>query len=1109
MEDIKTPCTSEFTPPAPVYGQFTDYQKVKLPTPRTFNGRKYYGTDDVAKIIGVSKQAVWKWQTELYFGCPLFTADERAHDGRYLYDVERVMQLKAVYRANWTRGSYEPNIKTPAAMHDHNPAQILQNLPQELLKQPRFFALVGNKKEDLPQEWSNPDKQQFFCDIPQDKLVGFDTCGHGRAADYLFLDFDHILDDNGNFVNENAELCFNQISSIAPTFTEKSISEHGLHKIFKPTPNKFSPISAGTKGTLYFDDKRTKNSPKLEIFYGSKGRYCFFTGNLFNCEPNAPIASGEKADEVFQSLINQIKKQQPAAPQKKSAPTAQATKFLSDSMEYDEFRAGIMLDCIVPADLPDTDWLAVQSAAKNIGIPYPVVDAWNQQDQNRYNEKQNQMRWDSLDDPSFDISTLHGIAKRFGYQEKDARRQWYQLHPNLKPSNQRAKTIAPELQREFDDAIIFLETLTPDDFTADDAHNPDNIRAVAIAHYFGFTKQAENFFNVIKKAKNIARNRIKEANDGLTETLSDNELAELNALIEGTDIKNLRNAINREATAIAKSQAEYLKAQEIKQKKERAEKARIAETSRLIEQQSRIDQLRQMPPSPQRDAELVQLISNSCEWKYDKLGNPIAVKATAKNLDLIFTYDPTLDGLIGYDEFRQADVFLKVPTWRKDKGNCIHEEVTDQDAAQIRNHLCRIYSELANKNRIDDWLVEFSNKFSFHEVKEFFRNLPKWDGKPRAKKFFVNFLRADDTPYVHEVTMNWLTAAVCRIFHPGCEYQLAPILVGEQGIGKSYSVSQLGGKWYGSLIDDVADPHAVDAIQNLWLVEIKEMAAMKKDVDANKRFIDAKEDNRRKAYERRATKTKRHCVFIVTTNNQQCLIDMTGNRRHPIIKCNAKPRAYVEGLTKEYIEQVWAEVLQHCKEIFKDGFDEKKLELSKAAQIQSDEIAEQFTRDDLTEDIKSFLDTKIPPLSIWHQLTREERRKFFAEGNIKLVDGECDLYTRIRATFSERKAQQLINEIDSFLRKQNNGIKKHHIKRNGEDLTELWIYGTQDRQHICPQEILHEAFATTDRRKSIPKIIESLNKLDDWTQGERFRRIDPAYNDQKIVYYRNNETQSD
>ena len=88
--------------------QVTDYQKVKLPTPRKYEGKEYYGTDDVAKILGVTRKTVWQWHTTLYFDCPLFTADERAHDGRYLYEIERVMQLKAVYHPNWTRGGYAP-----------------------------------------------------------------------------------------------------------------------------------------------------------------------------------------------------------------------------------------------------------------------------------------------------------------------------------------------------------------------------------------------------------------------------------------------------------------------------------------------------------------------------------------------------------------------------------------------------------------------------------------------------------------------------------------------------------------------------------------------------------------------------------------------------------------------------------------------------------------------------------------------------------------------------------------------------------------------------------------------------------------------------------------
>ena len=86
--------------------------KVQLPKPRTYEGKEYYGVDDVAKILGVTRQSVAKWQNTLYMGAPIFTADERAHDGRYLYEVERVMQLKSVYHPKWTRGGYEPSPTT-------------------------------------------------------------------------------------------------------------------------------------------------------------------------------------------------------------------------------------------------------------------------------------------------------------------------------------------------------------------------------------------------------------------------------------------------------------------------------------------------------------------------------------------------------------------------------------------------------------------------------------------------------------------------------------------------------------------------------------------------------------------------------------------------------------------------------------------------------------------------------------------------------------------------------------------------------------------------------------------------------------------------------------
>ena len=323
--------------------------------------------------------------------------------------------------------------------------QNLFNLPKEILSQPRFFK-VGADKVPRTKAWSNPDNQKKYNEVQG--LAGFDTCGHGKADDYLLLDFDHVLNDNGDFVNTDAERWYNFITASADnSYREKSVSGHGLHFILKLTPNKFPAVSGGERGTLHFGD-----NAKLELFYNSKGRYCLFTGDLFNCPPNAPIIEDEVADVIFQTLLDEIQKRQPAAKQKK----ADSNQNIFDTPEYNLFRANLMLDAINPAELEDSNWLAVISAAKNIGIDYATVDAFNHRDSKRYNEKENKIRWDSLNDSSYDISTLHGIAKRFNYSEDDAQNQWRQLS-----TTRNKKTVHKDKTREELEAELALLQSNP------------------------------------------------------------------------------------------------------------------------------------------------------------------------------------------------------------------------------------------------------------------------------------------------------------------------------------------------------------------------------------------------------------------------------------------------------------------------------------------------------------------------------------------------------------------------------------------------------------------------------------------------------------------------
>ena len=446
---------------------------------------------------------------------------------------------------------------------------------------------------------------------------------------------------------------------------------------------------------------------------------------------------------------------------------------------------------------------------------------------------------------------------------------------------------------------------------------------------------------------------------------------------------------------------------------------------------------------------------------------------------------------------------MKQAPWYKD--NCIGKEWKDKDDAELRAYLRRTYTEFVGKNLIDDWLSSFSNKNAFHAVKNYFKKLPKWDGIPRAETLFIKFLRVDDTPYAREVTLNWLIAAVARIFHPGCRYQTALVLHGAQGIGKSYIIERLGGQWYSAIIDNVDDPHAIDAIRIVWLGEFKEMAAMRKaELNAIKSFIERSEDNRRAAYERRSSKILRHCVFVITVNDDQFLSDMTGNRRYMILHCNSAPLNYVEGLTDEYIQQVWAEVFQKYNEMFDNdnAFDERKLALSQSAQIQAEDIAQNYMRDDGTAgEISAFLDTKIPPKVVWDLLTKEEHRQFAANGFIKLIDGESDLKTRRRAR-SSRNLQDDIDKIHNIFHGNGGIVRKNSVKKGDELVEEWFIYGSEFRQHICAAEIFTECFGN-DRRKSIIRIHEVLNNLEGWTLGNRIKR-DPVYGDQKKVFYRDN-----
>lgn len=327
--------------------------------------------------------------------------------------------------------------------------QQLENLPDEILDQPRFFA-VNKAKEPLTKGWSKPDNQKHYTEIEGYK--GFDTAGHDRAEDYLFLDFDHIFTDAGQFVNVLAEDWFNMVVDALKTYCELSASLKGAHVIAVPTAGKFPKVASGKNGRIYFDDEKKSF---VEIFYGTGGRYCFFTGNVYRCEPKAAVAHGQPVDDVFKTLLDEVatqnKKPQKSTQQK---PTATPVYQSTNSPDFDIYRAEKMLEVIRVADLSREDWLNVGMALKNNGNTCADWEQWSRPDE-RFKDGECDRLWQGFNGSGLTIATIHDLAKQYGYDEKEIQREWYQLHPefsNKKSHAPRADSKPIDLTQSDDDS---------------------------------------------------------------------------------------------------------------------------------------------------------------------------------------------------------------------------------------------------------------------------------------------------------------------------------------------------------------------------------------------------------------------------------------------------------------------------------------------------------------------------------------------------------------------------------------------------------------------------------------------------------------------------------
>lgn len=386
-----------------------------------------------------------------------------------------------------------------------------------------------------------------------------------------------------------------------------------------------------------------------------------------------------------------------------------------------------------------------------------------------------------------------------------------------------------------------------------------------------------------------------------------------------------------------------------------------------------------------------------------------AIASNIDNVVIILTKSKDFKGCLAYNEMDHNIVVLKDLPWRKVTKP---SPWTDTDDAALRYHLERGY-EISGKDRIFDAVNVVATQNSFHPVRDYLDSC-EWDGVKRLDTLLVDYLGADDNDYTRAVTRKTFVAAVARIYEPGVKFDYMLTLKGKQGIGKSTLIAKLAGQWFSDTFVSMQGKDAYEQIQGVWVMEVGELAGMKKaEAETIKLYISKQTDRFRPAYGRRTQEFPRQCIFIGTTNESQFLRDTTGNRRFWIVDTPNPALEDMWELTAEDIKQIWAEAVEYYK-------NDEPLFLPREIEALARDIQETYEEENPRLGlVLDYLDRKLPVG--WEDMDLYSRKQWLdssAEGSVeRKTVSAIEIWTEALDGSSDRIDRYGVKEIRDIMSK--------------------------------------------------------------------------------------------
>ena len=272
------------------------------------------------------------------------------------------------------------------------------------------------------------------------------------------------------------------------------------------------------------------------------------------------------------------------------------------------------------------------------------------------------------------------------------------------------------------------------------------------------------------------------------------------------------------------------------------------------------------------------------------------IAATVANVESALLADES--GIkIALDTFKDRLCIREGDVWR---------DFTDPDYGRLRAGLERRGFKPVGAEVMSTvvGMVADANKFDSAMV---WANALVWDGVPRVTMALTRYYGVEDTPYTRASSEYLFTGLAGRCLSPGCQADMAIILVGLQGARKTSAVSALAPDPEAFVGVDLAhrDDNLARAIRGKLVVELAEMRGLSqgRELEGIKDWLTRRIEEWTPKYKEFVTRYRRRNMNIGTANENELLDDPTGERRW---LPQVAGLADVDALTRDR-DQLWAE----------------------------------------------------------------------------------------------------------------------------------------------------------------------------------------------------------